>query len=104
MIFITRLIIFNTLLFGASLNASDNFENYEIRFDISFPFASLEGTKKFEKTKSSNEYAITFDGKIPFLMLLLNQTAALRVGNKKIFPQSYTQQIKSLLQRKQAFR
>ena len=52
MIFITRLIIFNTLLFGASLNASDNFENYEIRFDISFPFASLEGTKKFEKTKS----------------------------------------------------
>ena len=41
MIYITRLIIFNTLLFGASLNASDNFENYEIRFDISFPFASL---------------------------------------------------------------
>ena len=30
MIFITRLIIFNTLLFGASLNASDNFENYEL--------------------------------------------------------------------------
>ena len=28
--FITRLIIFNTLLFGASLNASDNFENYEL--------------------------------------------------------------------------
>ncbi len=99
MIFFTRLIIFNTLLFGASLNASDNFENYEIRFDISFPFASLEGTKKFEKTKSSNEYTITFDGKNSLLNASLSQTASLRVGNKKIFPQSYTQQIKAPFQR-----
>ena len=29
----------------------------------------------------------------------MNQTASLRVGNKKIFPQSYTQQIKAPFQR-----
>ena len=71
MIFITRLIIFNTLLFGASLNASDNFENYEIRFDISFPFASLlKVQKNLKKLNHQTNMPLPLTVKIPFLMLL----------------------------------
>ena len=70
MIFITRLIIFNTLLFGASLNASDNFENYEIRFDISFPLPLLKVQKNLKKLNHQTNMPLPLTVKIPFLMLL----------------------------------